>query len=161
MPAPIHIILTEEEDRTLAELRIAQAVPQRTRDRAHMLRLNAQGWTVPGIAEIFECHEHTVRSTIRRWQTQGLGGLWEAPGRGAKRKWHEADLQYLEQCLEQEPRTYNSQQLAQKLAQERQVKLSSERLRHLLQKRASAGNAPVTVIEANKTLSKSDSNRLS
>ncbi|OLP19878.1 transposase, partial [Leptolyngbya sp. 'hensonii'] len=33
-----------------------------------MLRLNAQGWTAPAIAEVFECHEHTVRATIRRWQ---------------------------------------------------------------------------------------------
>ena len=74
-------------------------MPQRTRDRAHVLLLNAQGWTVPTIAEIFNCHEHTVRATIRRWQNQGLGGLWEPPGRGAKPKWQLADLQYLEQCL--------------------------------------------------------------
>jgi len=136
MPAPVRIILTESEDSTLSELRIAVNVPQRTRDRAHMLRLNAQGWTCPAIAKIFECHEHTVRATIRRWQDLGLGGLWEASGRGAKRKWSEADLQYLEQCLEQEERTYNSIQLAQKLALERCVKLSPDRLRHLLQKRA-------------------------
>ena len=136
MPAPIRIVLTKEEDRTLLELRIANKVPQRTRDRAHMLRLNAQGWNAPAIAEIFGCHEHTVRATIRRWQAGGLGGLWEALGRGAKRKWQETDLQYLEQCLELDGRTYNSIQLAQKLSQERQVKLSPDRLRHLLQKRA-------------------------
>jgi len=136
MPAPIRIVLTKEEDRTLLELRIANKVPQRTRDRAHMLRLNAQGWNAPAIAEIFGCHEHTVRATIRRWQAGGLGGLWEALGRGAKRKWLETDLQYLEQCLELDGRTYNSIQLAQKLSQERQVKLSPDRLRHFLQKRA-------------------------
>lgn len=101
-----------------------------------MLRLNAQGWTAPAIAGIFECHEHTVRATIRRWQDWGLGGLWEAPGRGAKRKWLEADMQYLEKCLEQEGRTYNSRQLALKLSQERNVELSPDRLRHVLQKRA-------------------------
>lgn len=156
MPAPIHIVLTEEEDRTLSELRVALTIPQRTRDRAHMLRLNAQGWTVPAIAEIFECHEHTVRGTIRRWETDGLRGLWEAPGRGAKRKWQEADLQYLEQCLEQEPRTYNSAQLAQKLVQERQVYLSSERLRHILQKTAFDGNAPAKATEVSKTLSRNN-----
>jgi len=79
MPASIQIVLTDEEDRTLSELRVATTVPQRTRDRAHMLRLNAQGWTVPVIAEIFECHEHTVRATLRRWQ-KGVRGLWEALG---------------------------------------------------------------------------------
>ena len=161
MPAPIRIVLTKEEDRTLSELRVATCVPQRTRDRAHILRLNALGWNTPAIAEIFECHEHTVRATIRRWQNWGLGGLWEAAGRGAKRKWSEADLQYLERCLEVEERTYNSLQLAHKLSQERQVKLSPDRLRHLLQKRAIRGNAHGTVIEPNKILSTNKSNKLS
>jgi transposase len=52
------------------------------------------------------------RATIRRWQGSGLGGLWSETGRGAKRKWSETDLQYLEQCLEKERRTYNSLQRA-------------------------------------------------
>ena len=81
-----------------------------------------------------KCHEHTVRATLRRWEKQGLGGLWEAPGRGAKRKWQEADLAYLEQCLEQDQRTYNSAQLAQKLKQERRVNLSADRIRRVLKK---------------------------
>ncbi|WP_082065445.1 helix-turn-helix domain-containing protein [Aliterella atlantica] len=70
---------------------------------------------MPAIAGIFECH--TVRATIRRWQAEGLGGLWQAPGRGAKAKWAEADLQYLEKCLELDGRTYNTHQLAIKLSQ--------------------------------------------
>lgn len=140
MPAPLQITLTPEEDRTLNELRVAQTVPQRTRDRAHMLRLNAQEWTVAEIAEIFNCHEHTVRSTLQRWRKQGLGGLWEAPGRGAKRKWQEADIQYLETCLEQDQRTYNSAQLATKLEQDRQIQLSADRIRRILQKRGGDGS---------------------
>ena len=112
-------------------------------------------------AEIFECHEHTVRATIRRWQDGGLGGLWEASGRGAKRKWQETDIQYLEQCLEQEGRTYNSQQLAYKLSQERQVRLSPDRLRQKLQTRGLSGSARGTVIEPNKILSTTGSNKLS
>ena len=156
MPAPIQITLNSEEDRTLTELRVAQTVPQRTRDRAHILRLNAQGWTVPAIAGIFNCHEHTVRATIRRWLELGLGGLWEAPGRGTKRKWLEADIQYLEQCLEQEQRTYNSAQLAAKLEQEREVSLSADRIRRILKKRGSDGNAPAGVSTVNRTRCKSN-----
>ena len=152
MPAPLRIHLAPEEDYTLSQLQVATKVPQRTRKRAHMLRLNAQGWTVGAIAEIFECHEHTVRATIRRWQHQGLGGLWEAPGRGTKRKWMEADMQYLEQCLEQQERTYNSMQLATILEQERQVNLSADRIRRILQKRGGDGNERDIVSEPNWTL---------
>ena len=32
MPAPTHIVLSGEEDRTLSELRVATTVPQRTRE---------------------------------------------------------------------------------------------------------------------------------
>ena len=161
MPAPLSIRLTAEEDFTLSQLRVATTVPQRTRDRAYMLRLNVQGWTVGTIAEIFECHEHTVRATIRRWQKQGLGGLWEASGRGTKRKWVEADMEYLEQCLEQQPRTYNSKQLATKLEQERQVSLSGDRIRRILQKRALNGNERGIAIKQNKKLSTNNLNKLS
>jgi transposase len=103
-----------------------------------MVRLNAQGWNVPAIAEIFEYQEQTVRVTLRRWEQGGLGGLWDAPGRGAQPKWNEADMQYLEQCLDEDQRTYNSAQLAAKLEQERHVKLSADRLRRILQKRGAA-----------------------
>ena len=150
MPAPLQITLTAEEDRTLAELRVATTVPQRTRDRAHIIRLNAPGWSAPAIAEIFECHAHTVRATLRRWQNDGLGGLWEAKGRGTKAKWQAADLAYLEQCLAEDARTYNSAQLAKKLAQDRQVNLSADRIRRILKKKATAGNAPAIANTASK-----------
>jgi transposase len=142
MSAPLRIVLTPEEERTLSELRQAQNVPQRTRDRAHMLRLNAEGWNVPKIADIFDCHQHTVRATLRRWQTRGLGGLWEASGRGAKPKWQAADLDYLIECIDKDERTYNSAQLAKKLKQERAVDLSSDQLRRLLKKKLSLETHP-------------------
>ena len=105
-----------------------------------------------------KCHEHTVRATLQRWEKQGLGGLWEAPGRGAKRKWQEADLTYLEDCLEQDQRTYNSVQLAQKLKQERSVDLSADRIRRVLKKRGLNGSAPGKVTVPNKTQNSSNTN---
>jgi len=159
MPAALHIVLTKDEDRTLSELRVAKTVSQRTGDRAHRLRLNAQGWTAPAIAEIFECQEQTVRETIRRWQQLGLGGLWDARGRGAKAKWLEADMAYLEQCLGQEPRTDNSQQLSDKLEQERGVSLSADRIRRIFQKRALAGSELGILKEAGKTPTTKRSNK--
>lgn len=144
----------------LKELRVATTVPQRTRDRAHMLRLNAQGWNVPDIAEMFDCHEHTVRATIKRWQSRGLAGLWEAPGRGAKRRWSDADMDFIEDCLADATRTYNSAQLSRKLSEERQVNLSSGQLRDLLKKKTIGGNGLVTVTAKSKTGSNGRPSRL-
>lgn len=151
MPAALRIELNPEELKTLGELRQANTVSQRIRDRAHILILNAQGWSTAEIAKIFTCCEHKVRSTLKRWQNYGLGGLWEAKGRGAKCRWREADINYLEQCLEQDARTYNSKQLAQKLAKDRSLQLSPRQLRRILKKRGIDGREHVTVNEKSKT----------
>ena len=107
MPAPLRVILTIEESEMLRELRLATTVPQRTRDRAHLLRLNAQGWNTPELADMFEIHPHTVRTTIKRWKDRGLSGLFEALGRGAKPRWTEADMACVEQWVQDDPQTYN------------------------------------------------------
>ena len=118
---------------------------------AQLLLLNAEGWNAPAIGSILNYHKHTVRAAIRQWTKVGLYGLWEKAGRGKKPTWQPSDIAYLEQCLKEEARTYNSPQLAAKLEAERGVKLSADRIRKLLKKRATAGSAPVRVIETAKT----------
>jgi hypothetical protein len=51
MPAPLRITLSPTEAVTLEELSYANGVPRRTKQRAIALRMNAQGWNVPDIAE--------------------------------------------------------------------------------------------------------------
>src|SRR4028118_1918358 len=87
MPAPVQIKLNLEEDRTLRELSYADGVPERVKQRASALRLNAAGWTVHQVAQHLDWAPQTVRETIHRWQAGGLGQLWEASGRGRHRRW--------------------------------------------------------------------------
>jgi len=98
---------------------------------------------MPKSLSILNWAEKTVRQTIHRWQSKGLVGLWDTSGRGVKPKWQEADLVHLEQSLEQEQRTYNSRQLAEKLRRDlrsaaalryRQIHLSPDRIRRVLKK---------------------------
>ena len=138
MPAPLRIKLTEKEDQALFNLRNNKDLPRRTRERAEILRLNARGWRVVQIAEYMNWEIQAVRKAIYRWNARGIEGLGDAPGRGCKAKYTEEDLEYLERYL-QEPRTYNSEQLAQKLAEERNVHLSADRLRRVLKKRTTPG----------------------
>lgn len=135
MGARLRVFLTVEENRTLFELRTSTTVPQRVKDRAEVIRLSHQGMYVEKIAAFFDWHLRTVRETLQRWQRYGLGGLWDAPRPGPQRRWQEADIEYLESCLREDPRTYNSEQLAAKLAAERDVHLSADHLRRILQKR--------------------------
>lgn len=152
MPAPLRAIVTATDEAMLSDLRIADSVPYRVRDRAHMVLMNADGWSVCDLSEAFKCHEHTVRSAIKKWNAEGLYGLWDKEGRGSKPKWQPADLDYLIECLNEDERTYNSQQLAVKLWEARQVKLSPDRIRRLLKKKDIVGNGRVKVTETDKTL---------
>jgi len=101
MGCRLRIFLTSEEKRTLQELRTATGVPQRSKDRAFVLLLNARGWKNAQIADCLNWAEQTVRQTIHRWQAKGLVGLWDATGRGGQQRWQEEDMVYLEQCLQQ------------------------------------------------------------
>lgn len=150
MGARLRVFLTQKQDKTLFNLRTAK-VPQKVKDRAEVIRLNADGWYVEKIAAHFSWASQTVRVVLHKWKKFGMESLWEKPGRGVKAKWKEEDIEFLEECLKKEPRTYNSFQLADKLEKERSIKLSPDRLRRVLKKKGSFGKELVLVIKENKT----------
>jgi hypothetical protein len=49
MGARLRVFLTREQDQSLFQLRTAE-VPQKVKDRAEIIRLNAHGWYVEKIA---------------------------------------------------------------------------------------------------------------
>lgn len=149
MGSRLRVFLTPKQDKTLFNLRTAD-VPQKVKDRAQVIRLSAHGWYVEKIAAHSGWTAQTVREVLHRWEKLGLEGLWEKPGRRGKSRWVEADMVFLEECLEQEPRTYNSLQLAQKLEKERSVKLSPDWLRQVLKKRGSSGSERERATKENK-----------
>lgn len=139
MGARLRVFLTREQDKILLKLR-TENVPQKVKDRAEVIRLNAHGWYVEKIAAHFNWTPQTVREVLHKWEKLGIQGLWDKLGRGGKTKYTEEDIVFLEECLKKEPRTYNSLQLAQKLESDRSIKLSPDRLRRVLKKRGSFGS---------------------
>lgn len=139
MGCRLRIYLNKEEKRTLEELRKASRVAQRIKDRASVLLLNTRGLKNEQIAKGLNWAVSTVRQTIHRWESKGLVGLWDAPGRGGKPRYLESDIVALETYIEKNPRSYNSKQLATILAQKSKVKLSPDRLRRVLKKRGGFG----------------------
>jgi transposase len=139
MPAPLKIRLTPEEDQQLLAITNNRKLPKRTRERAEALRLSARGIKIIAIADYLKCAPNTVRQTLYRWITRGIEGLSDAKRTGRKPIWQAEDIKYLEERLENEPRTYNSYQLVKLLSQERGIDLSRERLRKILKKKIGAG----------------------
>jgi len=154
MGARIRVFLTAEEDRTLRELHKAKDVPQRVKDRAQVVRMNARGDYIETIAAYINWTKETVRRTLKRWEGGGLGGLWEAQGRGRPRRWTEEDMTHLDEIIRNDEKTHTSQQLAGELSKNRKVNLSAGYLRNLLKKRGSAGSVHVRAIDVSKILHK-------
>lgn len=115
MPVFLRIRLTGIEKEELLALKNAPETPLRTRTRIEVLTLSNHGLSVSEIAVYLSQSEAFVRRTIARWINQGKEGLFEQPRTGRPRKWSSEDIEYLENCLASEERTYNSQQLAEKL----------------------------------------------
>lgn len=65
MGTRLRIFLNSEEEPTLFELRRATTVPQRVKDRAEVLRLNARGWYVEQIAAHLNWTPQTVPLAIQ------------------------------------------------------------------------------------------------
>lgn len=139
MPARLKIRLTEQEKEKLITLRNQGNIPRRSQQRIEILIRSDEGWTVQKIAVEFNCSEKMVRRTIERWIAQEEEGLFDAQRKGRNRRWNSEDIEYLEDCIESEPRTYNSRQLSEKLLQERKVSLSAERIRKILKKKGGVG----------------------
>ncbi|HAT15367.1 MAG TPA: hypothetical protein DCS91_18935 [Microcoleaceae bacterium UBA11344] len=79
MGARFRVFLTQDQDKTRLNLRTAD-VPQKVKDRAEVIRLNAEGWYVEKIADHFKWTPQTVREVLHKWEKLGMEGLWEAPG---------------------------------------------------------------------------------
>src|ERR671938_510951 len=82
MPAPIRIVLSEEQRAELRRLARARTTAPRTRERLEMVRLAAQGWTVPAIARHLEAHEQTVRKYVKAFLSGGFAALPDRPRSG-------------------------------------------------------------------------------
>jgi Homeodomain-like domain len=91
MGALLGVFLTRKRDKTLFNL-ITVDMPQKVKDRAEVIRLNAHGWYVEKIAAHFHWTSQTVREVLHQWQKLGLGRLWELLGRREKTKYTEVDI---------------------------------------------------------------------
>ncbi|MEG4171145.1 MULTISPECIES: helix-turn-helix domain-containing protein [unclassified Microcoleus] len=75
MGARLRVFLTQKQDKTLFNLRTAK-VPQKFKDRAEVIRLNANGWYVEKIATHFNWASQTVRAVLHKWEEFGIESLW-------------------------------------------------------------------------------------
>src|ERR1700704_3989440 len=86
MPKVASVVILSEADRNqLGQWVRAQFTPQQVVLRSRILLMAAEGKQDLEIAGELNVNRHTPALWRKRFQTQGLGGIWEIqPGRGRK-----------------------------------------------------------------------------
>jgi transposase len=77
-------------------------------ERCHYVLLNAEGWSVPQIAQRLDRHEHTMRTWLKAYQTAGLPGLQNTPQPGRPATKSQEVTAQLEHLFAQSPSHFGS-----------------------------------------------------
>jgi len=98
--------LTSEEILTLEEMH-KNHPSHLSRNRAHSLLLSYRGHSVPVICSIYNVCRQTVSTWFFKWDTQGIVGLVDRPGRGRPCTLSEAQKTIALQHIKESPRSLN------------------------------------------------------
>jgi transposase len=129
------VSLNENERAELRRRTHESGVRPAVRDRLEMVRLADAGWSVPQIAQHLGAHEQTVRRYVKTYLAEGFDGLAPRPHPGRPPRIQLADLEAVEQLLDETERTWTAPQLVAWLAAERQVPICRDHLGRLLRRR--------------------------
>ena len=94
------LVLSSEERAQVEQARCSR--PQ-IAERCHYGLLNAEGWSVPQIAQRLDRNEHTIRTWLKAYQTAGLPGLHNTPQPGRPATKGQSVTAQLEGLLAQSP----------------------------------------------------------
>ena len=96
----ICLVLSPEET---AQLEQARRTRPEIAERCHYVLLNAEGWSVPHIAQRLDRNEHTIRTWLKAYQASGLQGLHNTPQPGRPATKGQEVAAQLERLLAQSP----------------------------------------------------------
>jgi putative transposase len=123
------IELTDEQRYELRKRTRQAGITPSTRDRLEMVRLSDAGWSVPRIARHLGQHEQTVRAWIKTFLAGGFDALPNKPRGGKQSALSAAMLDSVRAEVAQGTRTWTAAQLADWVAAQHGVRLSTDRLR--------------------------------
>lgn len=105
---------------------------EQVRRRAHAVLLNARGYSVDQIADIYEVDRDTVSHWLTRWEDDGRAGLPDQAGRGRKPILNEKEQKQAIKIVEQDPRS--AKRSLAKIATKTGKRISRDTLKRLLKR---------------------------
>ena len=138
MQPPLRIELSPDQRAELDRRLRARTAERREYERLEMVRLVAEGPTVPAAARALGRHPQTVRQAVARFRAEGFAGLADRPRAGRPPTVSPADLDALADRLDADAasgaRTWTLGQAAGWLAEERGVAVTPGHLGDLLKR---------------------------
>jgi transposase len=139
VPKIIRLDLAAADREELARRLRARTTERREYERLAMIRVVADGATIPQAARALGVHEQTVRKFVARFAAEGFAGLADRPRAGRPPRLTDDDLAAVEARLDADARsgvrTWTLPQLAAWLAEERGVTVTPGHLGERLKRR--------------------------
>ena len=123
------ITLTDEQRQELQHRTRRPGIAPSTRDRLEMVRLSDAGWSIPRIARHLGLHDQTVRAWIKAFLDGDFEALVNKPRGGKTSALTPALLEAVRAEIAKGERTWTADQLADWVAEQHGVRLSTGRLR--------------------------------
>lgn len=109
-----------------------QSRHHQVRQRAHFLILVSQKIKIEELMKIFEVSYKTIYNWLNRWESEGMVGLYNKPGRGRKRTFNPAQEEIIRKWALQEPRQLKK--VIQLVKEEWEIEISGETIKRILKK---------------------------
>jgi transposase len=109
-----------------------QSRHHQVRQRAHFLILVSQGVKVEALMKIFKVSYKTIYNWLTRWESEGMVGLYNKPGRGRKPTFNPAQEATIREWVKQEPRQLKK--VLQKVKAAWEIETSTDTIKRILRK---------------------------
>jgi transposase len=107
-----------------------QSRHHQTRQRAHCLLLASQGVKKSELMKIFNVSYKTLYNWFKRWELEGIVGLYNKPGRGSKSIFNTSQKEQIKEWSKQEPRQLK--QVIQKIQEKWGITPSKKTIQRIL-----------------------------
>lgn len=107
-----------------------QSRHHQVRTRAHCLILASQGVKTEELMNIFKVSYKTIYNWFNRWESEGMLGLYNKPGRGCKQTFNSQQKAKIREWAQQQPKQLK--QVAQKIKSEWGIEISTKTIKRIL-----------------------------
>lgn len=118
------------ETQKLLQRLYRQSRHHQVRQRAHCILLSSQDYGIAQLMEIFNVSRKTLYNWFNNWETQGVVGLYNRPGRGRKSTFSSEQVEQICAWVQQQPRQLK--QVVQKVQEEWAISISTKTIKRVL-----------------------------